>query len=337
MIDLKTDYLGLTLRNPLVASSSPLCESVDNIRRMEDAGAAAVVLHSLFEEQISVESHDLDLYLSHGTESYAEAVTYLPEASAFNLGPEEYLEHIRKTKQAVEIPVVGSLNGVSSGGWTRYARRIEEAGADALELNVYFLPTDPAIDSAGIERMYLDLVREVCSSVEIPVAVKLSPYFSAPAHFATSLADSGARALVLFNRFYQPDFDLDELEVTLDLVLSDSTELLQRLRWVAILYGHIEADLAITGGVHTAQDVIKAVMSGANVAMMTSALLRNGISHFSSVEAGLREWMIEREYESIRQMRGSMSQRSVREPAAFERANYMKVLRSYAVRRDLPA
>jgi dihydroorotate dehydrogenase (fumarate) len=337
MIDLKTDYLGLTLRSPIVASSSPLCESVDNIRRMEDAGAGAVVLHSLFEEQINLESHDLDLYLSHGTESYAEAVTYLPDVSAFNLGPDEYLEHVRRSKQAVEMPVIGSLNGVSRGGWTRFAQKIEQAGADALELNVYFLPTDPLMSGEQVETMYLELVREVVESVGIPVAVKLSPFFSAPAHFSRRLAEAGARGLVLFNRFYQPDLDLDALEVVPDLVLSDSSALRQRLRWVAVLYGRVEADLAVTGGVHTAEDVIKSVMAGSKVAMMTSVLLKQGISQISRIDAGVRSWMIEKEYESIRQMQGSMSQSSVRDPAAFERANYMKVLRSYAVRPDLPA
>lgn len=332
MINLSTTYLGLTLKNPLVASSSPLCESVDNVRRMEDAGAAAVVLHSLFEEQITLESRDLDRYLSYGTESFAEALTYFPDMTDYNLGPDGYLEHIRRVKAAVDIPIIGSLNGVSSGGWIRYARKIEEAGADALELNVYYIPTDPGLTCAQVEGMYVDLVRDVAASVRIPVAVKLSPYFSSMANVARRLDRAGAKALVLFNRFYQPDFDLENLEVAPNLVLSTSQELRLRLRWVAILYGTIEADLAVTGGVHTAEDVLKVMMAGARVAMMTSALLRNGIAHLSRVLADLVAWMEEHEYESIRQMQGSMSQRSVAEPAAFERANYMKVLRSYALR-----
>jgi len=332
MADLSTTYLGLTLKNPLVASSSPLCESVDNIRRMEDAGAAAVVLHSLFEEQITLESRDLDRYLSHGTESFAEALTYFPDMTDYNLGPDGYLEHICRVKAAVDIPVIGSLNGVSSGGWIRYARKIEEAGADALELNVYYIPTDPGLTGPQVEGMYVDLVRDVAASVRIPVAVKLSPYFSSMANVARRLDEVGARGLVLFNRFYQPDFDLENLEVVPNLVLSTSHELRLRLRWVAILYGTIAADLAVTGGVHTAEDVLKVMMAGARAAMMTSALLRNGIGHLSRVLTDLVAWMEEHEYESIRQMQGSMSQRSVAEPAAFERANYMKVLRSYALR-----
>jgi dihydroorotate dehydrogenase (fumarate) len=332
MIDLSTRYLGLSLANPLVCSAGPLCESVDNVRRMEDAGAAAVVLHSLFEEQITVESSQLDRYLSHGAESYAEAVSYFPDMQSYRIGPDAYLEHIRRAKAAVRIPVIGSLNGISSGGWISYARKIEEAGADALELNVYYIPTDPDMTAEEVERRYVDLVRDVKVSVGIPVAIKLGHTFSAPANLARRLDRVGADALVLFNRFYLPDFDLENLEVVPHLTLSSSYELLVRLHWVAILYGHVRADLAITGGVHTARDVLKAMMAGARVAMMTSALLQQGVEHLTAVREGLLDWMGAHEYESIQQMQGSMSYRSVRDPAAFERANYMKVLSSYALR-----
>ncbi len=332
MIDLSTSYLGLTLRSPLVASAGPLSESLDNIRRMEDAGAGAVVLHSLFEEQITLESQQLDQHLSHGTESFAESLTYFPDMRDYNLGPDAYLDHVRRAKAAVGIPVIGSLNGVSTGGWISYAKKIQQAGADALELNVYYIPTDPALTSPEVEQMYVDLVRDVTRSVGIPVAVKLGHFWSAFANVAARLDGAGARGLVLFNRFYQPDFDLDNLEVVPSLTLSSSYELLLRLHWTAILYGHVRADLAVTGGVHTAEDVLKAMMAGARVAMMTSALLQRGIEHLGVVRDGLLAWMEAREYESIRQMQGSMSYRSVREPAAFERANYMKVLSSYALR-----
>ncbi len=332
MIDLSTTYLGLTLKNPLVVSASPLCEEIGNIRRMEDSGASAVVLHSLFEEQINLESNDLDRYLSRGTESFAESLTYFPDMTAYNLGPDGYLEHLRRAKAAVGIPVIGSLNGVSTGGWIRYARLIEMAGADALELNVYFIPTDPAMTGAQVEQMYVDLVRDVKASVGIPVAVKLGHFFSAFANLARRLDGAGADALVLFNRFYQPGFDLENLEVVPNLTLSSPYEVLLRLHWVAILYGHVRADLAVTGGVHAGEDVLKAMMAGARVAMMTSALLKHGIGHLTQVRAGLLAWMEEHEYESIRQMQGSMSQQKVAQPAAFERANYMRVLRSYALR-----
>jgi dihydroorotate dehydrogenase (fumarate) len=332
MIDLSTTYLGLPLRNPLVASASPLCEDVANIRRMEDAGAAAVVLHSLFEEQIELENQDLNHYLAHGAESFAEALTYFPNMRDYNRGPEGYLEHIRRCKAAVNIPIIASLNGASLGGWIQYARKMEEAGADALELNIYHIPTNLDTTGSVVEHKYYALVSEVKKHIRIPVAVKLGPYFSAMANLAGRLGEAGADALVLFNRFYQPDFDLDKLEVTPSLVLSTSQELLLRLHWVAILFGRIRPDLAVTGGVHTAQDVLKAMMAGARVAMMTSALLRNGINHLVEVRGSLLAWMEEHGYESIRQMQGSMSQRAVAEPAAFERANYMKVLRSYTLR-----
>jgi len=332
VIDLSTTYLGLSLRSPLVASASPLCEEIDNIRRMEDAGAGAVVLHSLFEEQITLESQHLDRYLSQGAESFAESLTYFPDMTAYNLGPDGYLEHILRAKAAVGIPIIGSLNGVSSGGWIRYARKIEEAGADALELNLYYMPTDPERSGADVERMYVDLVRDVTASVGIPVAVKLGHAFSAMANVAHRLDQAGARGLVLFNRFYQPDFDLESLAVVPRLTLSSPYELLLRLHWVAILYGRVRADLAVTGGVHTAQEVLKAMMAGARVAMMTSALLKHGIDLLRVVRANLLTWMEAHEYESIRQMQGSMSYRAVADPAEFERANYLKVLSSYVLR-----
>jgi dihydroorotate dehydrogenase (fumarate) len=332
MIDLSTRYLGLRLANPLVASASPLCEVLDNIRKMEDAGAAAVVLHSLFEEQIDVESQHLDRYLSHGTESYAESVSYFPDLHDYNLGPDGYLEHVRRAKAAVGIPIIGSLNGVSTGGWVHFAKKIEQAGADALELNIFYVPTNPELTGAEVERMYVDLVRDVKRGVSIPVAVKLGHSFTALANLAQQLDGAGADALVLFNRFYLPDFDLESLDVVPHLTLSSPHELLVRLHWVAILHGHVQADLAVTGGVHGPDDVLKAMMAGARVAMTTSALLRHGIDHLARVRAGLLDWMEAHEYTSITQMQGSMSYRSVVNPAAFERANYMKVLSSYALR-----
>jgi dihydroorotate dehydrogenase (fumarate) len=332
MIDLSTHYLGLRLANPLVASASPLCEVLDNIRKIEDAGAAAVVLHSLFEEQIDVESQHLDRYLSHGTESYAESVSYFPDLHDYNLGPDGYLEHVRRVKAAVGIPIIGSLNGVSTGGWVHFAKKIEQAGADALELNIFYVPTNPELTGAEVERMYVDLVRDVKRGVSIPVAVKLGHSFTALANLAQQLDGAGADALVLFNRFYLPDFDLESLDVVPHLTLSSPHELLVRLHWVAILHGHVQTDLAVSGGVHGPDDVLKAMMAGARVAMTTSALLRHGIDHLARVRAGLLDWMEAHEYTSITQMQGSMSYRSVVNPAAFERANYMKVLSSYALR-----
>ena len=334
MIDLSTDYLGLKLANPLVVSASPLTEDIGNIRKMEDAGAGAVVMHSLFEEQITLESNALDLHLSHG-EHYAEALSYFPDLDNYKLGPERYLEHLRRAKEAVRIPIIGSLNGVSGGGWIEYARKIQDAGADALELNIYYIPTDSWITGAEVEKMYLSLVRDIKSGLQIPVAVKIGHHFSAIANFCQQLDEIGADGLVLFNRFYQPDFDMLNLRVVPNLALSSPYELLLRLHWVAILYGHIKADLAITGGVHSATGVLKSMMAGAKVAMMTSALLKNGIGHLATVKKDLTAWMEEHEYESIRQMRGSMSHRSVAEPSAFERANYLKVLSSYTLRSEM--
>jgi dihydroorotate dehydrogenase (fumarate) len=328
MIDLSTNYLGLSLHNPLVCSSSPLCKDVDNLRRMEDAGASAVVLHSLFEEQINIESRLLDEYLSEG-ESFGEALSYFPDMAKYNLGPDAYLEHIRKAKRSVGIPVVASLNGVSAGGWVRHAQLIEQAGADALELNIYYLPTNPDLTGDEVERIYEQLVTAVRANVRIPLAVKVGPSFSAVPNMAKRLSAAGADGLVLFNRFYQPDLDIEALEVKPHLMLSDSSELLLRLHWVGILYGRTALDLAITGGVHAPEDVVRSMMAGANITMMTSCLLRYGIDYLGSLRKGVVRWMEEHQYESIAQMRGSLSQRSVAEPAAFERANYMKVLNSY--------
>jgi dihydroorotate dehydrogenase (fumarate) len=301
---------------------------------MEDAGAPAVVLHSLFEEQILRETEDLDHYLSVDAESVSEVRSYFPDLQRYNAGPDRYLDYVRKVKSAVGIPVIASLNGISSGGWTRYAKMIEEAGADALELNMYYVAANPAQTGAQVDEMYLDLVREIKASVHFPVAVKVGPYFTAFANFAQCLDRAGANGLVIFNRFYQPDFDLEALDVVPDIALSTPSELLLRLRWTAILYGRVQADLAITGGVHGATEVLKAMMAGASVAMMTSALLEHGIDHLRGVLADLTKWMQDHEYESIRQMRGSMCQRAVAEPAAFERANYMKLLQSYEPMRN---
>lgn len=331
MIDLSTTYLGLNLKNPLVPSASPLSKSIDTLKRLEDHGASAVVMYSLFEEQITHESRELDHYLSYGTDSYAEATTYFPDLANYNLGPQEYLNHIRQAKESLNIPIIGSLNGVSNGGWVRYAKLIEQAGADALELNVYFIPTDPSISSTSVEQMYLDLVRHVKASVKIPVAVKLTHFFSSLPYMAMRLDQVGADALVLFNRFYQPDIDLENLEVMANLTLSSSYELRLRLRWAAILFGRIKADLAVTGGVHTAEDVLKSMMVGAKVAQMASALLHNGLHVLDDILIDLRRWLETHEYESIKQLQGSMSQRHVAQPAAFERANYMKVLNSFEV------
>lgn len=329
MVDLTTTYLGLQLKNPLVASPSPLTEKVENVKRMEEAGIAAIVMYSLFEEQIIHESLELDHFLNRGTETYAESLTYFPDIGRYSLAPDKYLERLEKNKRAVNIPMMGSLNGVSTGGWIEYARKIQDAGADALELNIYYLPTDLNLTSAEMEDNYLKLVSDVRAKVSIPLAVKLAPYFTALPNFANRLVEAGANGLVLFNRFYQPDFDLENLEVAPNLVLSNSNELRLPLRWIAILHGKVKADLALTSGVHNGEDAIKAMMAGANVAMTTSALLKRGTSAISQILTGMEEWMTEHEYTSITQMRGSMSQGAVAEPSSFERANYMKVLNSY--------
>ncbi|MCC6220507.1 MAG: dihydroorotate dehydrogenase-like protein [Deltaproteobacteria bacterium] len=328
-MELLTSYLGLNLKNPIVVSASPLSMDLDNIRRMEDAGAGAVVMYSLFEEQINHESREIDHYLSYGSESYGESLTYFPDLATYNVGPDGYLEKIRLAKSAVDIPVIGSLNGVSRGGWVEYASRIQQAGADALELNIYYIPTSVDVAGQEIEGMYLDVVKAVKESVSIPVSVKLSPFFSAMASMARRFEEVGAKGLVLFNRFYQPDIDLEQLEVVPNLVLSESYELRLPLRWVAILYGRVALDLAITSGIHNHEDVLKGVMAGASVTMMTSELLKNGIFRIGTILRDLERWGAEHEYASIEQMRGSISQKNVANPAAFERANYMKVLQSW--------
>jgi dihydroorotate dehydrogenase (fumarate) len=330
-IDLSTNYLGLKLKNPLVASSSPLCEDLDAVRRMEDFGAGAVVLQSLFEEQIEYECGELDRFLGDAAERGPEAFTQLPELTSGVTGPEDYLEHIRKCKRAVRIPIIASLNGSTLGGWLRYARQMQQAGADALELNIYYLPVDSELTGEQVERLYVDLVKSIRAEVRIPLAVKLGPYFSSMANMARKLDAAGADALVLFNRFYQPDYDLEQLEVVPNLILSTSHELLLRLHWIAILYGTVHCDLALTGGVHNAGDVVKSMMAGAKVAMMTSALLKRGVGYLDTLITELLLWMADHEYDSIRQMQGSMSRNAVPQPAAFERTNYMKVLSSYAM------
>ena len=333
MTDLSTRYLGLTLKNPVVAAASPLTKKLESAKKLDEAGVGAIVMYSLFEEQIIYESLELDHYLTRGTDSFAEALTYLPDIDTYAMGPGKYLDHLTAVKKTVSVPVIGSLNGVSKGGWTRYARHFQDAGADALELNLYYLPTDPELTAAELENTYIELVSDVCANVTIPVSVKLNPFASALPNLAKRMTEAGAKGLVLFNRFYQPDFDLDNLEVMPSLVLSNSDELRLPLRWISILYGKVDADLALTTGVHTATDVIKSMMAGARVTMIASELLKNGYSRIPDILATMQSWMEEHEYTSIQQMQGSMSQQSVKEPAAFERANYMRVLSSY---HDLP-
>jgi len=328
-MDLRTRYLGLELKNPVVASASPLSRTLDNMKRLEDAGAAAIVMYSLFEEQIAHEAEELDHYLRYGTESFAEALSYFPETAEYNLGPGSYVDLLAKAKKSLGIPVIGSLNGISVGGWVNYAKQLQAAGADAIELNVYYIPTDPLLSSADVEGRYLEVLHAVKKAVTLPVAVKLSPFFSSMANMANRLVDAGADGLVMFNRFYQPDINLEQLEVVPEVNLSDSTEARLPMRWIAILHGRVKASLAATSGIHTAADVLKVVMAGADVAMMCSALLKHGPDHLRQVLTELREWMLEHEYVSIQQMKGSMSQKSVADPSAFERANYMKALNRY--------
>jgi dihydroorotate dehydrogenase (fumarate) len=329
-MDLKTEYMGLKLKSPLVVSAcQPLSEEIDSIRRAEDAGASAVVLYSLFEEQLTLERYELNHHLTAGTESFPESLTYFPDPREFHLGPEEYLEHIRKAKAAVKIPIIASLNGASVGGWTSFAKQMEQAGADALELNVYFIPTDMNMTGSAVEQVYVDILKSVRAAVTIPVAIKLSPFFSNLANMALRLDGAGADALVLCNRFYQPDIDLETLEVQPKVLLSTPQAIRIPLRWIAILCGRIQADLAATSGIHTAQDVAKMLMAGASVTMMCSALLQHGIDHLRVVEKELIQWMEEHEYESAGQMRGSMCQYLCPNPSAFERAQYMRALTSY--------
>lgn len=327
MVDLSTRYLGLRLRSPLVVSASPLSRDIENICRMEEAGAAAVVLYSLFEEQLQQEELDLDYHLAAGTESFAESLTYFPQASEFHTGPEGYLDHVRRAKAATSIPIIASLNGSTLGGWTKFAAEIERAGADAIECNIYYIPTDPEVSAEAVENTYAEIVRAVKSRVTIPVAVKLSPFFSNLAHVAHRLDSIGADGLVLFNRFYQPDIDLETLEIRPNVLLSTPQALRLPLTWIGILYGRVQAGLAATGGVHGAEDVIKLLMVGANVTMMCSALMQHGIRHLHHVERELREWLVQHEYESVTQMQGSLSQLKCPDPRAFERAQYMRAVK----------
>lgn len=328
-MDLSTTYMGLELPNPLVASPSPLTETVEDAVRLAEAGISAVVLPSLFEEEIELESERLHRHLSQFAESYAEALSYFPEMAYYHLGPDPYMERIRRVKEAVDIPVIASLNGATPGGWTEYAWMMEQAGADALELNMYFIPADPRLSSAELEEQYLEVIRQVRAQVRVPLAVKVGPFFTALPHMAKRMAEAGANGLVLFNRFYQPDIDLETLEVVPHLTLSTSEELRLRLRWTAILYGRVPLDLAVTGGVHTHEDVLKAMMAGARVAMLTSELLMGGPGRVREILDDLERWMEEHEYESIRQMQGSMSHRNVADPTAYERSLYIRVLHSY--------
>jgi len=328
-MELTTTYLGLKLRTPLVPSASPLSEEIDNIKRMEDAGASAVVLYSLFEEQLRQDRAELVHHLEHGTESFAEALTYFPEPEEFHLGPEEYLKHVARAKKATRIPIIASLNCSSTGAWTQYARQIQQTGADALELNIYYIPANLNLPSGEVEQTYLDILKAVKTEVTIPVAVKLSPFFSNFANMAVRLDEGGANGLVLFNRFYQPDIDLEALEVKPNILLSTPMAMRLPLRWVAILYGHLRAGLAATSGIHRATDVLKMLMAGADVTMLCSVLIRHGVQQIGVIEREMVAWMEEHEYESVTQLKGSLSQKNCPDPAAFERAQYMRAISSY--------
>jgi dihydroorotate dehydrogenase (fumarate) len=337
MTDLSMQYLGMKLSGPIAVASTPLSESLENVRRMEDAGASAIVLTSLFEEQLALESRALDEDLSRGTESFAESLDFLPDLGDYRMTHEVYLEHLRRAREAVNIPIIASLNGTTSGGWVRFAREMEQAGAQAIELNTYALATDRSQTSAEIELQLLDLVAQVCNAVEIPVAVKLSQSFTSIPHLCARLEDAGARGVSLFNRFYQPDFDIETLEVRPTLHFSTPSELLPRLHWAAILYGHLSADIAITGGVHSAEDVLKAIMAGGSLAMMVSALHIHGIDHIARVLVDLRYWLDRREYASLSETRGCLSRRSVPDTSPYDRGNYIKTLSSYSLRQTMAA
>ncbi len=333
MNKLQTTYLGLSLASPIVASASPLSKKVETVKALEEAGAGAVVLYSLFEEQITHESLELDHYLSYGAESHAEAATYLPDSGLYSLGGEKYLDHIKRLKDAVQIPVIGSLNGVTSGGWIEWAQKIAAAGADALELNIYYLADDPETPGAEIEATYLKLIEDVAASIQIPLAVKLSPFLTSTANFVQRAAAAGAKGAVLFNRFYQPDLDIENLEVVPNLQFSTSAELRLPLRWVALLHGRIAIDFALTSGVHTAEDVLKAMMAGAKVTMLASELLQKGPGRVRELNDALLAWMESHDYESIAQMQGSMSDQALGRSQGLRRANYIDTLNSYT---DMP-
>jgi dihydroorotate dehydrogenase (fumarate) len=331
-MDLSTTYLGFSLKNPIVPSAcGPLSSTVDQVKKLEDAGASAVVLYSLFEEQITHEENELEHYLAYGTESYAEALNYFPRPDQFIGNPHQYLEHIRQVKKSVQIPIIASLNGGNTGRWIHFAKEIEQAGADALELNIYSVPTDSFVAGSQIEHIYLEILRSVKRAIRIPVAVKISPYFSSIAHMIYQLDKEKADAVVLFNRFYQPDIDLETLEVVPHLLLSQSSEMRLPLRWIAILFGTVRANLAATTGIHTSEDVLKMIMVGADVAMMCSELLKNGTSRITQILKEIEQWLEKHEYHSLQQLKGSMSQKNVPEPTAFERAQYMKTLQSYKI------
>lgn len=333
-MDLSTNYLGLKLRTPLVAAASPLSEEIDGIKQMEDNGASAVVLYSLFEEQLVRDRAELAQHLEHGTFSTPEALTYFPEPEEFRLGPEEYLKHIADAKRAVKLPIIASLNGSSVGGWTQYAKAIQQAGADALELNIYYIPTDMELTSVEVEQNYLDILTAVKSVVSIPVAVKLSPFFTNFANMAHRLDQAGANGLVLFNRFYQPDIDLETLEIKPNILLSTPMAMRVPLRWIALLYGKVRAKLAATSGIHRASDVLKMLMAGADVTMLCSALLRHSVRQLAVVERDLVAWMEEHEYSSVSQLKGSLSQKNCADPSAFERAQYMKAISQFPLARS---
>jgi dihydroorotate dehydrogenase (fumarate) len=331
-MDLTTEYLGLRLRTPLVVAASPLSEDIDQIKRMEDAGASAVVLYSLFEEQLRQDRFELHHNLEQGTFSSPESLTYFPEPTEYHLGPEQYLKHIQRAREATRIPIIGSLNGSSAGGWTRYAKEIEQAGAAALELNIYHIPTDVDLPGSAVEETYLDILRSVKFEVKIPVAVKLSPFFSNFANMAKRFDEAGADGLVLFNRFYQPDIELDTLEVRPNILLSTPMAMRVPLRWIAILYDRIRASLAATSGVHRASDALKCLMAGADVTMLCSVLIRHGLQQLCVIERDMVQWMEEREYVSVQQLRGSLSQKNSADPSAFERAQYMRALSTFPVK-----
>ncbi len=331
-VDLSTTYLGMKLKNPLVVSACPLTAEITELCRLEDAGAAAAVLPSLFEEQIEHDAEEMIRVHEFGTDSFAEALTYFPEQEDYCSGPEKYLETIAAAKRAVDIPVIASLNGTSRGGWIRYARMMQDAGADAVELNVYFVAADPEQTGRDVESRCLDLVASVHESISIPLAVKISPFFSSMADMARRLSKAGADGLVLFNRFFQPDIDLESMEARPRLLLSSPLELLMPLRWIAILHGRVSASLAASGGIHDSAGLLKALAAGADVGMVASALYMNGVGHVATMLDGMREWLDANEYESVEQLKGSMSRENCPDPTAFQRGNYMKTLTSYVGR-----